>query len=133
MDNLKYRALPRSRLTWNCNRRTSISHHTRRPSPHSPFEMHLLFVLLLRAFHFIYPIVVGVRCFWPRSSTPPQATQSPRHRIPKHLAIVFVINESLSQEIAQNVLCKSVINAVEWCQSIGIKKLTVYDERGGPS
>jgi len=95
--------------------------------------MHVLFVLLLHAFHFIYTIVVRVRCFWPHSSTPPQTTQSPRHRIPKHLAIVFVINESLSLEIAQDVLCKSVMNAVEWCQSIGIKKLTVYDERGAPS
>jgi hypothetical protein len=95
--------------------------------------MHVLFALLLHAFHFIYTIVVRVRCLWPRSSTPPQAIQSPRHRIPKHLAIVFVINESISLETAQDVLCTSVMNAVEWCQSIGIKKLTVYDERGALS
>ncbi|KIM48242.1 hypothetical protein M413DRAFT_439968 [Hebeloma cylindrosporum] len=91
--------------------------------------MRVLFALLLYAFHFIYTIIVRVRCLWPRSSTAPQPIQSTRHRIPKHLAIVFVINEAISLETVQDVLCTSVLNAVEWCQSIGIKKLTVYDER----
>lgn len=92
--------------------------------------MHVLFAFLLHAFHLIYTIVIRVRCLWPRFSTPPQTIHSPRHRIPKHLAIVFVINELISLETAQDVLCTSVMNAVEWCQYIGIKKLTVYDERG---
>jgi len=95
--------------------------------------MRVLFALLLHAFHFIYTIVIRVRYLCPSSSTPPQAILSLQRRIPKHLAIVFVVNEAISLETVQDVLCTSVLNAVEWCQSIGIKKLTVYEERGATS
>jgi len=105
-----------------------FNHYTRRPF--LPLEMRVLFALLLHAFHFIYTIVIRVRCLCQSSSTPPQAILSLRRRIPNHLAIVFVINEATSLETVQDVLCTSVLNAVEWCQSVGIKKLTVYEERG---
>jgi dehydrodolichyl diphosphate syntase complex subunit NUS1 len=92
--------------------------------------MHVLFALLLRAFHFIYAITLNIRSFWQRSLFPPHSLQSPRRCIPKHLAIVFVTRGAFSSESAQDVLSMSVLNAVEWCRSIGIKKLTVYEESG---
>jgi len=92
--------------------------------------MRVLFALLLRAFHFIYAVILIVRSFWQRSSIPPRSLQSLRRRIPKHLAIVFVTSGITFSETAQDVLSMSILNAVEWCQSIGITKLTVYEERG---
>lgn len=93
--------------------------------------MWLFFALLLRVLHFIYAAVLAAKLFWKRhSSAVPQPLSASRRRIPKHLAIVFAVDPSLSEEVARGVLAESVVDAATWCRTIGIKKLTLYEERG---
>ncbi|CAA7265845.1 unnamed protein product [Cyclocybe aegerita] len=91
--------------------------------------MQFLFAFILHVFHFAYSLVLKIRSFWNQCSpTQPQLLTAHRHRIPKHLAIVFVTDETVSAPTAQGILTESVLNTVKWCRTIGIKKLTVYEE-----
>jgi len=89
--------------------------------------MALAAVLCLRFLHYIYSFVVLWHAFWKRFTwTPPQPLHAPRHRIPKHLAIVLVTDGLASEPC----LVQSVINVVDWSHASGIEKLTVYEEHG---
>ncbi|KAF8905538.1 hyphal tip protein [Gymnopilus junonius] len=92
--------------------------------------MWLFFELLLGVLHFIYAGALAAKLFWKRHSRPiPQPLTAFRRRIPKHLSIIFAVHPTLSEEVTQEVLTESVVDAVAWCRTIGIKKLTVYEER----
>ena len=72
-----------------------------------------------------------VRLFWKQLSSPtPKPLQAPRRRIPKHLAMVFIIDPNIYEDTVQTVLIESALNLIEWCQTIGIPKLTLYEEHG---
>ena len=93
--------------------------------------MGLFFAVLLRALHFFYAATLAVKLFWKRQTgVSPQPLTASRRRLPKHLAIVFAVDPSLQEEVAQDVLTESVVDAVTWCQAIGVQKLTIYEERG---
>lgn len=93
--------------------------------------MHLLFALSLHVLHFVYALAIHVRSSWKRYSwRPPQSLSATRKRVPKHLAIVLVVDTQLSDETIENLLSESVVNAVGWCRASGIQKLTVYEENG---
>lgn len=78
---------------------------------------------LLRTFHFIYGFLLFVSSLC-RHPSPPISQK--RRRIPKHIALVLVPHIDLGSEC----LVQSVINAVAWCRSVEIEKLTIYDEHG---
>jgi dehydrodolichyl diphosphate syntase complex subunit NUS1 len=86
--------------------------------------MGLLAVVILRVLHFIYGLSLFVYSFLKRrhSSKSPQ-----RARVPKHLALILVASVDPESE---ECLMQCVIDAVGWCRSAGIEKLTVYDEHG---
>ncbi|KDR84942.1 hypothetical protein GALMADRAFT_301911 [Galerina marginata CBS 339.88] len=91
--------------------------------------MHVLFAFLLRVFHFIYSAIITARSFWKRySAAAPQPLRAARQRVPKHLGIIFTVASSVSDEAAQSVLTESTVDAVSWCRTVGIQKLTVYEE-----
>ncbi|KAH9486977.1 hypothetical protein JR316_0001043 [Psilocybe cubensis] len=84
---------------------------------------------LLNIFHFIYAVILLIRSFWQRNSAPPPLPlRASRPRIPKHLAIVFNVDPTVSDAAAQELLTESVVDSVSWCRSVGIHKLTVYEE-----
>ena len=93
--------------------------------------MHLLFALSLRVLHFIYALVAHVHSYWKRYTwSPPQPLSAARKRLPKHLAIILVPDTQLAEEATEKLLSDSVVNAVGWCRTSGIQKLTVYEENG---
>lgn len=100
-------------------------------SSHYLTTMHILFALLLQALHLVYKLVLKARSFWAkRSSRKPEPLLAARGRIPKHLAILFVAPSAQDTEATKAVLTESILDAVKWCRSIGIAKLTVYEEHG---
>ena len=93
--------------------------------------MSVVYVLALHIFHLVYALYLRVDSLKKRYfASPPQQLTATRLRVPKHLAIVFALNPSIPAELSQEALTESVVNAVEWCRTIGIKKLTVYEEHG---
>ena len=100
-----------------------------RPSP-----MRILFAFLLYILHFVYILFTTARLFWRQlSSTTPKPLQAPRRRIPKHLAVVFTIDPNIYADNVQTTLIESALNIIEWCQTTGIPKLTLYEEHGAQS
>jgi len=93
--------------------------------------MALLAVFLLRALHILYTLGLFVCSYWKRlTRTSPQTLEARRRRIPKHLAILLVLDPNSSSEDLEKSLMGTVTNLVNWCRTIGIQKLTVYDEHG---
>jgi dehydrodolichyl diphosphate syntase complex subunit NUS1 len=69
------------------------------------------------------------RLFWKQLfSATPKPLQAPRRRIPKHLAVVFIIDPNIYEDTVQTALIESALNIIEWCQTTGIPKLTLYEE-----
>jgi len=90
--------------------------------------MRILFVFLLHAIHFIHILFTRARLFWKQlSSANPKPLQAPRRQIPKHLAVVFIV-DSNSADCVQTALIESALNVIGWCQAAGIPKLTLYEE-----
>lgn len=93
--------------------------------------MRILFAFLLHTIHFIYILSTKARIFWEQlSSATPKPLQAPRRQIPKHLAVVFIIDPSIYADTVQTTLIESALNIIEWCQATGIQKLTLYEEHG---
>lgn len=91
--------------------------------------MRILFVFLLHSIHFIYIWFTKARLFWKQFSfTTPTPLQAPRRRIPKHLAVTFIIDPNIHTDIVQTTLTESALRIIEWCQITGIPKLTLYEE-----
>ncbi|KAF9480983.1 hypothetical protein BDN70DRAFT_992226 [Pholiota conissans] len=91
--------------------------------------MSAVYAFILYFLHLLYAVILGARSLKKRLfASPPQQLQAQRRRIPKHLAIVFTVDPLVPVEIAREALTESIINAVEWCRTIGVKKLTVYEE-----
>ena len=100
-----------------------------RPSP-----MRILYAFLLCIIHFIYVLSTKARLFWKQlSSATPKPLQAPRTRIPKHLAVVFIIDPNIFSDTAQTALIENALNVIKWCQTTGISKLTLYEEHGAQS
>ena len=97
----------------------------------SCLAMCIFFTFLLHVFHFFRAAILAARSGWGRHfGAAPQPLRTPRRRIPKHLAISLVVDKLICEDTAQEVLTKSVMDAVSWCRTIGINKLTVYKENG---
>lgn len=92
--------------------------------------MRLLLLLILHSFHYVYSLILTLRSFCQPNTTTPQPLRAPRRRVPKHLSILFVTDSTTSRDTCRTLISESVLNAVEWCRSIGISKLTVYEENG---
>src|SRR5260221_3037799 len=91
----------------------------------------LLFTVLLHLLHFAYSLILRFRHLWRQcSSLDPLPLQTPRQRIPGHLAVLFVVDPKSDTETTHKVLTESTLRVVRWSQMIGVKKLTVYEENG---
>ncbi|KAF8807358.1 hypothetical protein BYT27DRAFT_7164859 [Phlegmacium glaucopus] len=89
----------------------------------------MFFAFLLHVVHFIYNLFIKVRLFWKQlSSATPKPIRAPRRRIPKHLAVVFIIDPNIYADTVQTAITQNALKIVEWCQTIGIPKLTLYEE-----
>lgn len=94
-------------------------------------DMDLLPALILRVLHFLYALTSLARSFWKRQTRPyPRTLQSPRQKLPKNLAVVFVGDTNISPDIVQRTIFESLLNLVEWCRIVGIPKLIIYEEHG---
>ena len=90
-----------------------------------------LFTVLLYLLHFAYSLILRFRHLWRQwSSLDPLPLQTPRQRIPSHLAILFVVDPKSDTETTHKVLTESTLRVVRWSRTIGVKKLTVYEENG---
>ncbi|KAJ3569774.1 hypothetical protein NP233_g4830 [Leucocoprinus birnbaumii] len=93
--------------------------------------MGLLAALVLRVLHFLYALVSLLHSFWCRQTRPsPQPLQASRRRLPKNLALVFVGDPNIPRDILEKTILQSCLNVVEWCRTLGIPKLTIFEEHG---
>jgi hypothetical protein len=91
----------------------------------------LLFTVLLRILHLVYSVILRLQHLWRQwSSLEPLPLQTPRQRIPHHLAILFVVDPTSDPENTKNALTESALRVVSWSRTIGVKKLTLYEENG---
>lgn len=109
----------------------SLSERAQRSSVWSFMDMDLLAALALRVLHFIYALISLIHSFWCRQTRPsPQSLQSPRQRLPKNLALTFVGDANIPPDVVEQTILQSCMNIVEWCRTLGIPKLTIYEEHG---
>lgn len=93
--------------------------------------MKILLSCLLSVIHFIYSRVLAFRLYRQQQQHHnPQHLLANRKRLPKHLAIAFVLNQGRHNEQTKHAVVESVSNLVEWCRAVGIQKLTLYEENG---
>jgi len=92
--------------------------------------MSFLLRSLLHVLHFFYRIFTLVAS---RKSQPqPHELLYPRRQIPRHIALLLVSDgdESTSGDAVLGCFLESIQRTVGWCQTVGIRKLTVYDRDG---
>lgn len=95
-----------------------------------------LYSIFLYIIHRIYAIYLALNTLWKwrqEQRTAAQPLVTPRHRLPKHLAVIFTASPNFSKESATSVIVQSVVNVVQWCRQLGVTKLTVYEEHGSAS
>jgi dehydrodolichyl diphosphate syntase complex subunit NUS1 len=90
-----------------------------------------VFYLLLRFIHVCYSVAILFASFWRRLAKPsPLPLDAPRLRLPRHLAVVFVVNSHVDIDTKEQQLMENIITLVRWCRTMGIKQLTLYDSDG---
>lgn len=88
-----------------------------------------LAISFLYALHFIYNLAGLLHSFWKRLTwVAPQPLKATRRRIPKHLAILVAAESSCPE--SEDAMTSCVVDVVKWCRTMGIERLTVYEERG---
>jgi dehydrodolichyl diphosphate syntase complex subunit NUS1 len=93
--------------------------------------MHSFNTLVLAFFHLIYSFLSALSLWLTKIiRRGPLALDAPRNRIPRHLAILFQLDDDLDIDTAAAVLIKSIEEAVIWCRTVGIERLTAYDNKG---
>lgn len=93
--------------------------------------MNVLLSFCLRLIHAVYALYIFVFSYRQRKHwKPPQPLSTPRHRIPKHLALILEANPRHSKDATKNAVVESVSNAASWCRQVGIHQLTVYERTG---
>ncbi|KAJ6519777.1 hypothetical protein C8R45DRAFT_952684 [Mycena sanguinolenta] len=91
---------------------------------------HVLLVLL-RVLHLFYSLITLLSASWDRFEwTPPLPLNVTRRRIPRHLALLLVLDSAHDRASTRESLLEIVTRAVGWCRSAGIEKLTLYDTAG---
>jgi hypothetical protein len=89
--------------------------------------LQLVLRVLLHSFHLISLLVAS----WHRLfSTPPLPLQVTRRRIPRHLAVLLVLDSPHEPALIHESLLEIASRTVGWCRSVGIEKLTLYDSEG---
>ena len=53
-----------------------------------------------------------------------------RPKLPRHLALSLVPNVLADEEASEKYMLNSVEKVANWCQVVGIRRLTVYDREG---
>ncbi|KAH6917526.1 hypothetical protein BKA70DRAFT_337211 [Coprinopsis sp. MPI-PUGE-AT-0042] len=93
--------------------------------------MNIVFSLCLRLIHSIYALYIFLFSYQHRKQwQPPQPLKTPRHRIPKHIALILETCSAHSKDDTKDALVASVSNATSWCREVGIQQLTVYERNG---
>lgn len=93
--------------------------------------MAVLAALLLHILHLTYSLYLLVCGCWKRLTwKTPNPLDSPRRRIPNHLAILLAIDTRTPSKHTEERIINCVIKLLAWCREVGIGKLTVYDEHG---
>ncbi|KAL1736977.1 hypothetical protein EV714DRAFT_240682 [Schizophyllum commune] len=100
----------------------------------------MLSYILLRLVHFVYFICLIFKSRWRHFRRRiPLPIQAPRDRLPKHLAVLLVVDPSAAEKLAndprarerlEEAIIETVESTVKWCRMLGIPRLTIYDREG---
>ncbi|KAF8898791.1 hypothetical protein BD779DRAFT_1666575 [Infundibulicybe gibba] len=91
--------------------------------------MPLAAALCLRLLHLLYSITLALSSCWKRSNRPQPLTAS-RKRLPNHIAIALLVDSELQTDESHSIISDAIANAVGWCRTVGIERLTIYDKHG---
>ncbi len=94
--------------------------------------MHLLFRFALWLLHLLYSLYLVLSSIRSRYFRPaPRSLTAARSKIPSHLALVLVSQESdLCVSEAREAFLACTERAVAYCRTAGIRCLSVYDRQG---
>jgi dehydrodolichyl diphosphate syntase complex subunit NUS1 len=94
-----------------------------------PPQMSFLLRSLLHILHSLYRIFTLLASH--KSHPQPYELTYPRKQIPHHLALLLVSGDGpASGDAVLDCFLESIQRTVEWCRTVGIGKLTVYDRDG---
>jgi len=89
--------------------------------------------LFLRLLHILYASLVFLKArLQSRRYPPPQPVTAHRSKLPQHLAIVLVSNDTTHSKLTQELYLECLDRVVAWCRASGIEQLTAYDAEGKP-
>lgn len=92
--------------------------------------MSVLASVTLAILHFLYRLVLIFRTLSFRLHKVPRPLVAERSNLPKHLALSIIPNEAADGETNEKYMLDSVEKVATWCQVVGIRRLTVYDQEG---
>src|SRR6267154_3317936 len=87
--------------------------------------------LFLRLLHLLYASLAFLTTRLQKSRySPPQPLTAHRSKLPKHLAIVLVSNDTVHPNHTEELYLECLARVVTWCRALGIEQLTAYDAEG---
>jgi len=87
--------------------------------------------LFLRLLHILYASLVFLKTrLQSRRYSPPQPVTAYRSKVPKHLAIVLVSNDTVHSNHTEGLYLECLARVFTWCRALGIEQLTAYDAEG---
>jgi len=86
---------------------------------------------LLRLLHLLYSLVLAFSA-WKKNAalTAPNTLAAKRKRLPEHLALLLVADDTADSDLTEAALVQSAESAVRWCREAGIECLSIYDHQG---
>lgn len=96
-----------------------------------PLSMVHLTYYILRLFHLFHSFLILIQSIRKRVVRhDPLPLSAVRRRVPTHLAVIFAAGAHLPIAQVESHLAQSAQTLVEWCRTVGIQKLTLYDSEG---
>ncbi|KAH9944321.1 uncharacterized protein BXZ73DRAFT_87239 [Epithele typhae] len=86
--------------------------------------------LALAVLHCLYHLVLVLKSLASKTRKSPKLLTAQRSNVPRHLALALVPNPLDDEETNEKYMLDSVEKVAEWCQVVGIPRLTVYDQNG---
>ena len=94
--------------------------------------MSWLTALALTVLHAVYHLILVFKSLVSRTRKAPLPLTATRAKLPFHLALALVADPHKDEETNERYMLYSVDRIADWCQAVGIRRLTVYDREGAP-
>lgn len=85
---------------------------------------------ILYVFHAVYYVINLASSLRAMLDPPPNPLAGKRKQVPTHLALLVTTDQDALSESLEQELLDNIQQAVSWCRTAGVQRLTVYDREG---